>query len=60
MYLVVVILILLVWAGYGIKGALTPPSPPIKDLNEHVKHLISLPTQKARRKYLNNRKQGDK
>lgn len=60
MYLVVVILILLVWAVYGIKEALTPSAPPIENLDDHLKHLASLPTQAARQKYLMNRKPGDK
>lgn len=60
MHLVIVILILLVWAVVGIKEALTPSSPPIENLNEHTKYLSSLPDQKARQKYLKNRKQGDK
>ncbi len=59
MYLVAVVLILLVWAVYGIKQALTPPSPPIEDLDKHTKYLLSLPDEKARRKYLKNRKPGD-
>lgn len=60
MYLVIVVLILLVWAAVGIKEALTPPAPPIENLNEHTRYLSSLPDQKARQKYLKNRKQGDK
>lgn len=60
MYLVIVVLILIVWVVVGIKEALTPPAPPIENLDEHIKHLSSLPDQKARQKYLKNRKQGDK
>ena len=60
MYLVVVVLILLFWAVYAIKEKLTPPSPPIDDINEHLKYLASLPNQKARQEYLKNRKPGDK
>lgn len=60
MHLVIVVLILIVWAVVGIKEALTPPSPPIENLNEHTRHLSSLPDQKDRQKYLRNRKQGDK
>lgn len=52
MYLVVVILILLVWAIYGIKEALTPPTPPIKDLDSHLKIISRMGSQKERRKYL--------
>ena len=60
MHLVIVILILIVWSVIGIKEALTPSAPPIENLDEHIKHLQSLPDQKARQKYLKSRKQGDK
>lgn len=60
MHLVIVILILLVWAIVRIKEALTPPTPPIENLDEHTRYLLSLPDQKARQKYLKSRKRGDK
>ena len=60
MYLAIVIVILLIWAGLAIKEKLTPPAPPIDDLDEHVRHLSSLSNQKERQKYLKNRKLGDK
>ena len=60
MYLAIVIVILLIWAGIAIKEKLTPPAPPIDDLDEHVRNLSSLPNQKERQKYLKNRKFGDK
>jgi len=60
MYLAIAIVILLVWAGIAIKEKLTSPAPPIDDLDEHVRHLSSLPNQKERQKYLKNRKFGDK
>lgn len=60
MHLVIVVLILIVWAVVGIKEALTPPAPPIENLNEHNRYLSSLPDQKDRQKYLRNRKPGDK
>lgn len=60
MHLAIVIVILLVWVGIAVKEKLTPPAPPIEDLDEHTKHLSSLPNQKARQKYLKNRRPGDK
>ena len=60
MYLAIAIVILLILAGIVIKENLTPSAPPIDNLDEHVKHLSSLPNQKARQKYLKNRKYGDK
>lgn len=56
MYLIVVVLILLVWAGYGIWSALTPPAPPIEDMDAHLKKIQSLGSQKDRQKYLRNRR----
>lgn len=52
MYLVITILILIVWGIYGLYQKLTPPAPPIEDMEEHLKIIQSLPNQKARRKYL--------
>lgn len=60
MYLAVVVVILLVWAGYGIIKALQPAEPPIPDMEEHLKYLQSLPNAEARRRYLRHRKPGDK
>lgn len=60
MYLAIVIVILIIWVVIALKEKLTPPAPPIEDLNEHLKQLSSLPDQKVRQKYLNNRKPGDK
>lgn len=56
MYLVVVVLILLVWAAYGIKEVLTPPAPPIDNMDAHLKQIQSLGSQKDRQKYLRNRR----
>lgn len=56
MHLLVTILILLVWAGYGIIKAFQPSKPPIQDMAEHLKKIQSLPDQKARQKYLKNLK----
>lgn len=51
-YLLVTILILLVWVVYSIIKAAQPASPPIEDMKQHLKHIQSLPNQKARKKYL--------
>lgn len=48
MYLVIIILILLVWGIYALINKLTPPAPPIKDMDEHLRIIQSLPNQKAR------------
>ncbi len=60
MYLAIVIVILIIWAVIALKEKFTSPAPPIENLDEHLKHLSSLPDQKARQKYLKNRKHGDK
>lgn len=60
MYLAIVIIILIIWAVIALKEKITPYSPPIADLDEHLKHLSSMPDQKDRQKYLKNRKPGDK
>ena len=56
MALVVVVLILLVWAVYGIKEALTPAAPPIKDLDGYTKTITQMGSQKERQKYLKSLK----
>lgn len=60
MYFAIVIVILLIWAGIAIKERLTPPAPPIENLDEHLKDLTSLLDQKTRQKYLKSREFGDK
>jgi hypothetical protein len=52
MALVAVVLILIIWAGIGIKESFSPQNPPIGDMDEHLKVIQSLPNQKARQKYL--------
>ena len=56
MYLVITIVILIVWGIYKLIDKLTPPAPPIEDMEEHLRIIQSLPNAKARRKYLKNRK----
>lgn len=62
MSLAIVIVALLVWAGYAIIKAIddAKPAVPIEDMEEHLKYLQSLPNEEARRRYLRNRKPGDK
>lgn len=40
MSLLAVILILLFWAGLGIKDKLTPSKPPIEDMESHLKMVM--------------------
>lgn len=51
MSLLVVILILLVWAVYGIIQKATPSNPPIDDFKKHNMRAMQLKDQKSRRKY---------
>ena len=60
MHLAIVIIILIIWAVIALKEKFTPRAPSIENLDEHLKHLSFLPDQKARQRYLNNRKPGDK
>ena len=52
MSLLVVVLILLGWAIYGIVQALQPEPKPIEDIDEHLQTLYNLPDVKSRQKYL--------
>lgn len=56
MSLLVVVLILLVWAIYGIAQALKPEPKPIENIDEHLQTLYSLPDVKSRQRYLRKRK----
>ena len=58
MWLVVVVIALIVWAIYEIINLLTPPAPPIEDLDEHLRIITSMNSQDERRKYLKNRRKG--
>lgn len=60
MYLVIVVVILIIWGVYGIIENSKPTPPPVTDWDEHLKYLMQLPDEEARRKYLKNRKPGDK
>ena len=52
MSLLLLILMLLVFAGYAIVKAIQPKNPSIENMEEHLKIIQSLPNQKARQKYL--------
>lgn len=52
MDLLIVILILVVWAAYGIFKALTPSAPPIDDIDEHLKTIMLASNPVERRKIL--------
>ena len=60
MHLAILVVDLIIIAVLWIKDKFQKPSPPIDNLDEHIKHLTSLHNQKARQKYLKNRKFGDK
>lgn len=52
MALLSVLIILAVWAIYGIIKGIEPEHPPIDNMEEHLNTLLSLPNQKARRRFL--------
>ena len=52
MSLVAVVLILLVWAVYGIARAIKPSDPYIDDINEHCKSVMQRSNIKERKKYI--------
>ena len=52
MYLAITVILLLAFVIYSLFQRLTPSSPPIEDMEEHLKIIQSLPNQKARQKYL--------
>ena len=54
MDLLVVILILIAWAIYGIVQKLTPPDPPFTDeeFNVFIDQLSRIPDPKAKRKFI--------
>ena len=60
MYLAILVFGIIIIAVLWIREKCQKPAPPIDNLDEHIKHLTSLPNQKARQKYLKNRKFGDK
>lgn len=54
MNLLIVIGILAVWIGAGLKEKFEPKNPPIdsKDISEHCRKVLSFPDVKSRQKYL--------
>ncbi len=55
MYLIAVVVILLVWGIYALVKSFSPPAPPIDDLDEHIKTLSQMNSQKERQRYLRQR-----
>ena len=60
MHLAVLVIGLIIIGALLIEEKFQKTALPIDNLDEHVKYLSSLPNQKVRQKYLNNRKSGDK
>lgn len=60
MNLLIVILILIGWGIYKLWDVLTPPAPPIDDMEAHLNYLLSLDTPEQRRRYLKSRRKGMK
>lgn len=52
MSLAITIIILLVWAVYSIIQKLTPPDPPIENIDEHLRQLMQCSNQQQRRKFI--------
>lgn len=52
MSLLVVVLILIVWAIYGIVRALTPSDPPIDDIDAHCRKVMQSGNQKQARQFI--------
>lgn len=52
MSLAITVFILLVWVGYSIIQKLTPPDPPIENIDEHLRQLMQYSNQHQRRKFI--------
>ena len=52
MSLLATVLILIVWAICAIIRKLTPPDPPIDDMDKYLKELMQCRNQKERRKFI--------
>ena len=52
MSLLATVLILMVWAIYGIVRGLTPSDQPIDDIDKHCKGVMQCGNQKERRKFI--------
>jgi len=55
MHLAIVIVILIIFAVIIIKEKMAPRTPPIDDLDAHLKEITSLKDAKERQKYLKNK-----
>ena len=52
MSLALTVISLTVLAVYALIKKLTPPDPPIEDIDEHMKHVMQCSNQDQRRKYI--------
>lgn len=52
MELLAVVLILIVWAVYGIYKKATPNDPPIENMEEHLNQIMRLSTPQERRRFI--------
>lgn len=52
MSLALTVISLLVLAVYALIKKLTPPDPPIEDMDEHMKHVLQCSNQDQRRKFI--------
>jgi len=55
MHLAIAIAILIIWAAIILKDKMSPRTPPIDDLDAHLKEITSLKDAKERQKYLKNK-----
>lgn len=52
MSLAITVFILLVWFGYSIIQRITPPAPPIENIDEHLRQLMQYSNQQQRQKFI--------
>lgn len=52
MGLAILVLFLIVWAGYSIVKKIIPPDPPIDDLDTYAKRLMQCRNQKEKKRFI--------